>query len=214
MYVLGSNFDTDTALSKVSELLALGETPERLAEKLNLAQDLGRVQDGIKGGSFKRLISDVEKLRRYLELGQDIDKHRGGQTLHRLLGSGFKEKTIQKLESERRKMGSIYEPPRWYYQHPRVWLLGAIKDYALDLARHHDSDWLDTDEEPEAVQAKSIDMFEHGNVALAKELSMQLEKPFKDLEPKFVLESLDGHRSFAFHFQTQRVTYFQPIRES
>ena len=40
MHIIAASFDPDAALSRTSEVLALGVSPERLAEKLGITRDL------------------------------------------------------------------------------------------------------------------------------------------------------------------------------
>jgi hypothetical protein len=211
VYILTSTFDADTAVSKVAELLALGDQAERLAEKLGLPKTTEQVQEGVKAVSFKKLISDVEKLKTVLTLEQDIEKLKQGHWSQKFVGRTFIDSKLTSLVTKKRKLGSIVEAPRWYYKQPRVWLLAAIRDYALDASNQNDAEWVDT-EQGALVDNGVITMFETGDVAKAKQLAVELEKPLADVDPKFVLEHVEGQRSFHFNLKVNSVTYFAPVR--
>ncbi len=55
MHIIAASFDPEAALSRASEVLALGDSPERLAEKLGITRDLDVVKAGVVNVSYKRL---------------------------------------------------------------------------------------------------------------------------------------------------------------
>src|ERR1700742_1393095 len=114
MYIITATFDSDAALSRASELLALGDSPERLAERLGITRDLDMVKQGVVPASFKRVMGDILQLKRYVEIEKQIEDVKAGKTALSFLGTGFREKQITKLEEERRKFGSLIEAPRWF----------------------------------------------------------------------------------------------------
>ncbi len=213
MYILCSHFEPDLAVARVSELLALEGSPERLAEKLHIAADDTNLVNGIKPASFKRLQAEMEKIIQYHSLRKDIEKIRGGQSLGRFLGKGFQDKQVGKLEEEQRKLGSLLEAPRWFYRQERVWLLSAIRDYALDTSKNMEADWINTDDEVDSLTSPLVDMFSRGEGKLVKTIMTEMEKSLKDVDPLFVLQQLDGHRSLVFNFTNNLVSYFEPVRE-
>ena len=208
MYIITATFDPDAAFARTSELLALGHSPERLAERLGITRDLEIVKQGVVTASFKRLLNDVKQLKHFVEINRQIDEVKNDKSALRFLGSGFKERQIAKLEEEGRKFGSILDAPEWFYQQPRVQLLASIRDYALDGSQQGDAVWTDMD--PDKLAFPIAAMFESANLPFAEGLVTQLEKPLKDIDPRFLLEKFEGHRSITFDFDKGVATYYTP----
>jgi hypothetical protein len=208
MYIITATFDPDAAFARASELLALGDSPERLAERLGVPRDLAIVKLGVASFSFKRLLNDLTQLKLYVDLQKQIDEVKNGKTMLRFLGDGFKEKQIAKLEAESKKLGSLIEAPKWFYQQPRVHLLSSIRDYALDGSQQGDAAW--TDMERDSLVFPIAAMFEAADKTFAQELVTQLEKPLKDVDPRFLLEKFEGHRSITFDFDKGVAIYYTP----
>ena len=208
MYIITATFDPDAAFARATELLELGDSPERLAERLGITRELPIVKKGVASSSFKRVLADVHKLKHFVDLKKQIDDVKNDKTMFRFLGSGFKEKQIAKLEAECEKFGSLIEAPKWFYQQPRVQLLSAIRDYALDGSQQGDASWTEIDRQklvfPIAV------MYETADKAFAEELVTQLEKPLKDIDTRFLLEKFEGNRSVTFDFDKGTATYYAP----
>jgi hypothetical protein len=53
-------------------------------------------------------------------------------------------------------------------------------------------------------------MFTNGDLDFAKTLTAELEKPFKKLDPAFLLTKFEGHRSIDFDLETHMATYYVP----
>lgn len=210
MHILRATFDRERAYEKVNELLALEDNPERLAEKLSLARDLEKINAGIAAVPFKRLVSEVEKLHEFVELEDEIDKVRSGNWAFAFMGKGFAEKKIATLLEKRRKFGSLIETPRWFYRQDRVWLLNAIRDYALDASNQGDAEWVE--QEVESLPLPVSQMLENGDVDQAKSMAQELGKPLKDIDPLFVLTLLEGHRTFYFDMDKQQAYYYAPVK--
>jgi hypothetical protein len=208
MYIITATFDADAAFARAAELLALGDSPERLAERLGVTRDLAIVKQGVQQGSFRRLVSDVKHLKRYVEVKQQMEDVRNGKSMMRFLGEGFKDKQIAKLEEEAKKFGSLLDGPSWFYQQPRVQLLSSIRDSALDASQQGDAVW--TEVEREKLVYPIAAMFETANKDFAQELVTQLEKPLKDIDPRFLLEKFEGHRSISFDFDKGVAMYYTP----
>jgi hypothetical protein len=208
MYIITATFDPDAAFARASELLALGDSPERLAERLGIPRDLELVKQGVASSSFKRLLNDIAQLKHFVEINRQIEDVRSGKTMLRFLGDGFKEKQIAKLEAECKKFGSLIEAPKWFYQQPRVHLLSSIRDYALDGSQQGDAVWTDIDREKLVFPIAA--MFESADKVVAQELVTQLEKPLKDVDPRYLLEKFEGHRSITFDFNNGTAIYYTP----
>ena len=208
MYVITATFDVDQAQARIAELLTLDDSPERLAEKLNAARDLDRVKEGVAAASFKQLVTDVTRLRNFLEIDDQIEKLKSEKSMLRFLGSGFKNKQVAKLEEERAKFGGLMDGPRWFYRHPRVWLLAAIRDYALDSSQVGNAVWVETDEK--SLEFPIAAIFQKADVEGATALAKQLEKPLKEIEPRFILQSLEGNRSISFDLDHGTTLYYTP----
>jgi hypothetical protein len=208
VYIITATFDADAAFARASELLALGDSPERLAERLGVTRDLAMVKQGVQTPSFRRLLADIKHLRKYVEIRQQIDDVRNGKTMMRFLGNGAKEKQLARLEDEAKRFGSLLEGPTWFYQQPRVQLLSAIRDYALDGSQQGDAAW--TEVERDSLVFPIAAMFEAADKTFAQELVTQLEKPFKDVDPRFLLEKFEGHRSIMFDFDKGTAIYYTP----
>jgi hypothetical protein len=208
MYIITATFDPDAAFARASELLALGDSPERLAERLGIPRDLELVKQGVASSSFKRLLNDIAQLKHFVEINRQIEDVRSGKTMLRFLGDGFKEKQIAKLEAECKKFGSLIEAPKWFYQQPRVHLLSSIRDYALDGSQQGDAVWTDIDREKLVFPIAA--MFESADKVAAQELVTQLEKPLKDVDPRYLLEKFEGHRSITFDFNNGTAIYYTP----
>ena len=208
MYIITATFDSDAAFARTSELLALGDSPERLAERLGIPRDLAMVKQGVQSASFKRLLNDIKQIKHFVDLQAQIEEVRNGKTMMRFLGDGFKEKQIAKLEAETLKLGSLIDAPTWFYAQPRVQLLSSIRDYALDGSQQGDAAW--TEVEPNNLAFPIANMFEKADRAFAQQLVTQLEKPLKDVDPRFLLESFEGNRSITFDFEKGVALYYTP----
>jgi hypothetical protein len=208
MYLITATFDVEQAQAKAAELLALGDTPDRLTERLGTSHDLPMVQEGVPVASFKKLVAEVTRLRQFIALEKQIVELKAGKSMARFLGAGFKEKQLAKLEEERRKFGSLIEAPRWFYQQPRVRLLSAIRDYALDGSQQGDAVWTDIDEKK--LVFPIVNIFESADVSGAEALAGELEKPLKDIAPRFLLEKFEGNRSINFDLEKGVAIYYAP----
>ena len=208
MYVITATFDAELAYGRIRELLAMGDAPEALAEKLGITRDAEMVKQGVVTGSFKRLLTDLKRRRQFMEIGQQIADARQGTTMARFLGSGFQEKKVAKLEEERKKFDSPLEAQRWFYSHPRVVLLSAVRDFALDGSLHPDAAWRET--EPSQLPFPIASMFEAADLDFAQTLTDELEKPLKQISPEFLLQKFEGHRSIGFDLATSTATYYMP----
>jgi hypothetical protein len=208
MYIITATFDPDAAFARASEMLALGDSPERLAERLGIIRDMEIVKQGVGNASFKRLLGDIKQLKHFVAINQQIEEVKGGKTMLSFLGDGFKEKQIARLEEERRKLGTPIEAPKWFYQQPRVHLLSTIRDYALDGSQQGDAVW--TEISRDKLVYPIANMFETADKDFAQELVTQLEKPFKDIDPRFLLEKFEGHRSIMFDFDKGVAMYYTP----
>ena len=133
---------------------------------------------------------------------------KAGKTLLSFLGSGYNNKQVAKLEEERRKFGSLIEAPRWFYKQARVQLLSAIRDYALDGSQQGDATWTEIDQA--SLVFPIVQMFETADLVFAETLVAQLEKPLKDVDPRFLLEKFEGNRSISFDFEKNVAMYYTP----
>jgi len=212
MHIIAASFDADAALSRASEVLALGDSPERLAEKLGITRDLDMIKEGVTQASFKRLVTDIIKLKQYLEVERQIDEIKNGGSMLRFLGEKFKDKQVVRLEEDLRKFGDLIEAPRWFYKQPRVQLLSAIRDYALDGSQQGDAAWIEIEEEK--LVFPIVNMYENADQSFAQKLADQLEKPLKDIDPKYLLEKFEGNRSISFDFEKGIATYYTPAPSS
>jgi hypothetical protein len=208
MYIITATFDADAAFARASELLALGDSPERLAERLGITRDLDTVKKGVPTASFKRLLTDVGKLRHYVDVLHQIEEVKTDKSMFRFLGTGFKEKQLAKLEAESEKLGSLIEAPTWFYQQPRVQLLSAIRDSALDGSQQGDAVWTEIDRKTLVFPIAA--MFESADKAFAEKLVTQIEKPLKDIDTRFLLENFEGNRSVTFDFDKGVAMYYSP----
>jgi len=208
MHIIAASFDLEAALTRTREVLALGDSPERLGEKLGITRDLDVVKEGVVSASFKRLIADITKLRQYKEVEKQLEEIKTDKSMLRFLGAAFKEKQIAKLEEDLRKFGSLIEAPRWFYKQPRVQLLSAIRDYALDGSQQGDAAWVEVAEEDLVFPIAT--MYEQADLAFAQTVVSQLEKPLKDIDAKFVLDKFEGNRSITFDFEKGVATYYTP----
>jgi hypothetical protein len=208
MYIITATFDADAAFARASELLALGDSPERLAERLGIIRDLAMVKQGVQPASFRRLIADVKHLKQYVDVQRQIEDVKNGKSMMRFLGDGFKEKQIAKLEEEAKKFSSLIDAPAWFYSQPRVQLLSAIRDYALDGSQQGDAVW--TEVEREKLVFPICAMYESADREFAQKLVTQLEKPLKDIDSRFLLEKFEGHRSITFDFDKGMAMYYTP----
>lgn len=214
MYILKATFDRDLAVSKMADMLALADNPERMSDKLNLREHRELIEDGIRPISGKKLIQAVAKVKETLSLDQEIGKiQEGGTFVSKLLGKSFARNKMEKLNERRRRLGNITEAPRWFYHEPRVWLLSALRDFAMEVSNQDDAEWVDSDQGFPVV-SPLMDMFDTGNVAFAKLVAEQLELPLAEVDPVFILQNWDGHRSLVFDFENSVVTYFVPVRDT
>ena len=208
MYIITATFDPDAAFARASEMLTLGDSPERLAERLGITRDVLVVKQGVQQASFRRLVADVRHLKKYVEVRDQIDDVKNGKTMMRFFGDGFKERQLARLEEVAKKFGSLIDSPAWFYQQPRVQLLSAIRDYALDGSLQGDAVW--TEVERESLVFPIVDMYESANASFAQEVVTQIEKPLKDVDPRFILEKFEGHRSINFDFDKGVAVYYTP----
>jgi hypothetical protein len=210
MYVVTATFEREIAIGKTGELLAMANEPDRLAEKLDLVRNVEKVKQGIAVSSFKRVIEDVEKLAEFVVLDHERKEVREGKWAFNFLGQGMTTRKLAKISGKIRNLGSLIEAPRWFYKQDRVWLLGAIRDYALVSSAHDDGEWFDIDARP--INLPLVEMFEKGDFDHAKTVADQLEKPLADLDPKFVLQQMEGHRALLFNFEKNSVVYNSIVR--
>jgi hypothetical protein len=208
MYIITATFDADAAFARTSEMLALGDSPERLAERLGITRDLELVKQGVANASFKRLLTDIGQLKHFVEVNRQIEEVKSDKSMLRFLGAGFKEKQIAKLEEECRKFGFLIEAPKWFYQQPRVQLLSSIRDYALDGSQQGDAVWTEIDRQKLVFPIAA--MYEAADKAFAQTLIAQIEKPLKDIDPRFLLEKFEGNRSITFDFDKGVAMYYSP----
>jgi hypothetical protein len=208
MYIISVSFDPDLACMKAGELLALGDSPERLAERLGITRDLDTVKRGVAQASFTRLLNDLTRIKQYVDVEKQIEDVKNGKTMLSFLGAGHKDKQIAKLKEQLRKFGALIEAPRWFYSQPRVRVLSAIRDYALDGAQQGDADWKDVDEK--TLVFPIAEMYENMNRAFAETLIKELEKPLRDVDPRYLLEKFEGNRSITFDFGAGTATYYTP----
>ncbi len=208
MYIITATFDADAAFARAAELLALGDSPERLAERLGITRELAVVKQGVLQASFRRLVADVKGLKKYVDTRQKIEDVKSDKSMLRFLGDGFKEKKIAKLEEDLKKCGSLIDSPAWFYQQPRVQLLSAIRDCALDGSQQGDAVW--TEIERDKLAFPVVAMFESADMGFAQTLVSQLERPLKDVDPRFLLENFEGHRSISFDFDKGVAMYYTP----
>jgi len=208
MYIITASFDSEAAFARTSELLALGDSPERLAERLGVTRDVEMVKEGVVAVPFKRLVTDITRLKHFVEIEKQIADVKAGKTLLSFLGSGYNNKQVAKLEEERRKFGSLIEAPRWFYKQARVQLLSAIRDYALDGSQQGDATWTEIDQA--SLVFPIVQMFETADLVFAETLVAQLEKPLKDVDPRFLLEKFEGNRSISFDFEKNVAMYYTP----
>jgi hypothetical protein len=208
MYIITATFDPDAAFARASEMLALGDSPERLAERLGVTRDLDMVKKGVLVASFKRLVGDVHGLRQYVEITKQLEEVKADKSMLRFLGSSFKEKQLAKLEAATEKFGSLIDGPKWFYEQPRVQLLSCIRDYALDGSQQGDPSW--TEIERQSLVFPIAAMYETADRAFAEQLVKELEKPLKDFDPRFLLEKFEGNRSINFDFDKGVAMYYAP----
>lgn len=212
MHLLRATIDPVLLYEKISELLALADNPERLAEKLNMPHEVEKIQSGINAVSFKRLVIEVEKLLGFVKLEKEIANVQSGKWSFSFMGKSFTENKLAVLMEKRRKFGSLIETPRWFYRQDRVWLLNAFRDYALDGAHQGDAEWVD--EPTESLPLPITAMLETGNVETAKMISTQLSKPLANVEPDFIINCLEGHRALHFDLAKKAAYYFAAVKES
>jgi len=208
MYIITATFDADAAFARTSELLALGDSPERLAERLGITRDIEAVKQGVVNASFRRLLDDIKRLKQFVEINRRIAEIKAGKSVLRLLGANFRERQIAKLENQCRKFGSLIEAPQWFYQQPRVQLLSSIRDYALDGSQQGDAVWTEVDQQKLVFPIAA--MFEAADKAFAEDLVAQMERPLKDIDPRFLLEKFEGNRSITFDFDKGVAMYYTP----
>ena len=173
-----------------------------------ILRDLDVVKKGVVPSSFKRLINDIKEIQHYVEIERQIEEVKNGKSMLSFLGSGFKEKQIAKLEGELRKFGALIEAPRWFYMQPRVVLLSSIRDYALDGSQQGDATWIEV--EQEKLVFPIANMFENADMDFATKLVEQLEKPLRNMDPRYLLEKFEGHRSITFDFEKNVAFYYTP----
>ncbi len=208
MYIITATFEAEAALGRAGELLALGDSPERLAERLGATRDLDMIKIGVAPSPFKQVTTDLQRIKKFVEIEEQIAEIKEDKSMLRFLGTGFKEKQIAKLEEARRKLGALIEAPVWFYKQPRVQLLAAIRDYALDGSQQGDAAWVDLPEEQLVFPIAK--MFETADLTFAQALIEQLERPLKDVDPKFLLEKFEGNRSISFDFEKSVALYYTP----
>jgi hypothetical protein len=208
MYIITATFDVDAAQAKVAELLALGDSPDRLAERLGVQQDIDFIKEAVAPVSFKQVIADIGRIQRYITLEKEIEDLKSDKSLIRFLGSRFKEKQLAKLEEGKRNLGALLDAPRWFYKQPRVRLLSAIRDYALEGSQQGDAVWSEVDEK--SLVFPIAEIFENADLDGAEELVKEIEKPLKEIGVRFILESFEGNRSISFNLEKGLAIYYAP----
>jgi hypothetical protein len=212
MYIITATFDAEQAQAHMTELLTMGDSPDRLAELLGLPRDLEAVREGVRASSFKQMLIDIDRLQKIIDVEEQMEKLKTDKSMLRFLGSGFKEKQFARLEEEQRKLGSPLDAPRWFYRQPRVRLLSAIRDYALDHSQQGDAVWNEVDEKVLVFPIANI--FEKADRDGAQILVEEIEKPLQNVSPRFLLESFEGHRSISFDLTNGIAFYYTPTSGS
>jgi hypothetical protein len=212
MYVITASFDPDQAQFRLTELLTLGDSPDRLAELLGSSRDLEAVREGVRPASFKQMLIDINRLAKFIALENQFEKLKTDKSMLRFLGSNFKEKQLARIEEEKAKLGSLLDAPRWFYAQPRVRLLSAIRDYALDHSQQGEPVWSQVDGKTLVFPIAAI--FEKADRDGAQIMVEEIEKPLQNISPRFLLESFEGHRSIGFDLEKGVATYYVPAPEA
>ncbi len=210
MYVLCATFDPRLAVGKVKEMLALANEPERLAQRLGQPEEAENFKQGIEDASMETLVNGVQRVQEFLDVEREIEQVESGRWALGFMGKGFRDKRLKKLRSKRKEYGTLIDAPREFYQLNRVRLIGAIRDFALDCSEQGDAEWIELGNKP--LPLPLVEMFEQGDVDLAKKIASALSKPFDKLDPEYLLKNLEGHRTLFFDFEKNLVTFYGPIR--
>lgn len=209
-WVLKAGFTQKHALGRVGELLKMA--PEKLADEIGFPKNVHQVQEGMDPKPFDGLTERVQRVNLQMQLDQQIEDLKEGRSWRRFLGQGAVEGKLAKLEQQRKALGDRLDLVSWFYRHPRIWLLGAVRDAVMEVSRHAEIEWVEM--ETGAGFTPTSAMLLSGNPELAQEFETALSSPFASLSPEFILQKCDGHRTLVFDFEKGQVFFFTPVKDS
>ncbi len=211
VWVLRSKFAPKTATTKTEEILNL--EAEAMAGVLGVPDAVDRVREGVFQKDHDHLVEIVTAHSKQHDLLSQAKDLQEGKSLWRFLGQQAVENRQEKLRNQALRLGGKLDAASWFYQQPRVWLLSLIRDAALDSSRHTDADWEEID--PEQVElSPCTPMLMGRDPVVAKEYATVCAASLKQIDPMFLLNKFDGHRSLRFDFEKSEVLYFASVKQS
>ncbi len=177
--------------------------PERLAERLGITRDLAMVKQGVMAASLPPRAAGRQAAQ---EVRRGAAKNRGReerQDVHAFL--------------RRRRQGKAARHARGRAEEIQLAARGPPPGFTLSRAcscsppsaitrwtgsQQGDAAW--TEIEREKLVFPIVAMFESANATFAQEVITQLEKPLKDIDPRFLLEKFEGNPLHHLRFRQGR----------
>jgi hypothetical protein len=152
----------------------------------------------------------MEEMSERQELEAEMSSLRQGKSMLRFLGEERVVAKQQKIKATLRSMSTRHDLIRWFYHHPRIWLLAYVRDAALDASRSSEAEWISVDENDETL-APTAPLLLRGDSDLVKKYSKIMEGKWDSLSPEFILSQMDGHRSLRFDLTTKVVSFCESV---
>ncbi len=207
-WVLQSTFEPRTALHRISVLL--NQSADELCVEFGLSHHHDWVHEGWNPDRSPDLLHKMKEIRLRDELESDLRNLRDGKSALRFLGEERVVAKQQKIKSELTELLTRHDLIRWYYQHPRIWLLSYLRDAALDASRSSEADWIEVEENDESL-SPTTSLLLKSEESVVKVYAPFFQNEWNKLSPEFILYQLDGHRSLTFDSSNKIVSFCESI---
>ncbi len=196
------------ALHRISVLL--NQSADELCVEFGLSHHHDWVHEGWNSDRSTDLLRKTKEIRLREELELEMRALRKGESALRFLGEERVVAKQQKIKSELATLLTRHDLIRWYYQHPRIWLLAYVRDAALDASRASEAEWVEVEENDERLSPTSSLLLKSDSETV-KLYSTLFQKQWSELSPEFILNQIDGHRSLRFEMSTKVLSFCESI---
>lgn len=210
MLVLKSILEPKAVHSRVRELLELSKDPADLARVLLIAEEADRVERGVRLSQLRELGQQLERLVEIDRVEAAMVEARNPTGLRKLLKKGPDFEKIEKLQERRKTLGDEWQALSWYYRNDRVWLAACVRDMAFDAGLLPDAVWIEISDE--ADYAPTAHLFRKRLLAEGRVLMEGLSGKFNEIDPDFLLTSVDGHKSLHYDPEEKTLTYLKAVK--
>lgn len=207
-WILQSPFESLSALNRIRELL--NRSADELCVELGLSQEQARVAEGWKKDSSSVLKNAIAEMKNREELEAEMNKLREGKSLLRFLGDEQVVAKQQKIKSMLSKLLTRHDFIHQFYSHPRIWLAACVRDAALDASRSSEAEWKTVEEYDDSLSPASSFLLKTDDEAGDRYLQF-LKTDWNKIQPDFILNQIDGHRSLRFDLNTKMVSFCESV---